>query len=276
MTPIILLSASNDITEVALWTMLPFTVAFIFIVFVFYRNRREAQLKQQEAELKQHIAEMEMKALRAQMNPHFIFNCMNSIYFFIRQNDGIKAGQYLVKFSNLMRMVLENSVYQSVALKNDLEVLDLYIQMEQMRMNYRFDYTIETDPLVNNERVLVPPLILQPFVENSIWHGLNGKKTQGCLQVKIMRDNDMLKCVVEDDGNEIAQPKEERLAEGIIKKKSLGMGLTNERLELLNRSKKSKAHFSLSDKRSEQNEYLGKRMVLFLPYEETAETEPAK
>jgi len=268
----LLIIADTTIYPVVFWSLIPFTVAFAFIVFVFYRSRREAIVRQHEAELNHLIAEVEMKALRAQMNPHFIFNCMNSIYFFIKKNEGPKAGQYLIKFSNLMRMVLENSLHKSIDLKSELEALDLYIQMERMRMNYRFNYEVETDPQIDRNKALIPPLILQPFVENSIWRGLNGKKTQGHLQINIMREGGMLKCVVEDDGNEFSQPIEDRLAEGLVKKKSLGTGLTGERLDLLNRANNNRAYYTLTDKRNEQNEYLGKRMELYLPYEEATES----
>lgn len=261
-----ILSDNSIVTNVALWSLVPFTVAFVFIVFVFYRSRREAQLKQKESELKQQMAEVEMKALRAQMNPHFIFNCLNSIYFFIRQNEGTKAGQYLIKFSNLMRMVLENSLHKSVPLAEDIKALDLYIQMECMRMNNRFDYAFEIAGDIDAARVQVPPLIMQPFVENSIWHGLNGKKDQGHLLVKVEHADGMLKISVEDDGTETAQPKEERLAEGIVKKKSLGTGITGERLDILNKTGNTNSYFKLSDRRDDNNQYLGKRLELFLPF----------
>jgi len=254
----------TDIFKVALFSLIPFIVAFSFIVFVFYRNRREAKFRQEEAELKREVTEMEMKALRAQINPHFIFNCLNSIHRFMDANKLEQAGEYLIKFSNLIRMVLENSMHREVELNDDLFALRLYIEMEQLRMNYSFDYEIKVDPSIDLNQTLVPPLIIQRFVENSIWHGLNNKPEQGTLRISISKNDDMLLYCVEDDG---VKP---RLAEAVlehnVKKKSLGMSITKERLEILNRtSRTSKAGFTIHDKLDDQHRYLGKRVELWVP-----------
>jgi LytS/YehU family sensor histidine kinase len=260
---LLILSDSNVVTSVALWSLVPSTVAFVFVVFVFYRSRREALVRQKEAELKQQLAEVEMKALRAQMNPHFIFNCLNSIYRFLEKQDTAKAGDYLLKFSQLIRTVLENSMHREVSLQDDLKTLHLYIQMEQMRMNQRFDYTISTDEKLDESSVLVPPLIIQPFVENSIWHGLNDKKERGNISIHISKGNEMLKYLVEDNGEEKKEP--EAILEQTIKKKSLGMSITRERLDVLNKTKNAKADFRISDIRDGQGNYKGKRIELWIP-----------
>ncbi len=253
-----------DILKVALFTLIPFIVAFAFIVFLFYRNRREATFRQKEAELKQQVAEIEMKALRAQINPHFIFNSLNSIHRFMEANKLEQAGEYLIKFSNLIRMVLENSMHKEVALNDDLFALRLYIEMEQLRMNYCFDYELKVDTAIDPQHTLVPPLIVQPFVENSVWHGLNNKPEQGKLTVSISTKDDMLIYCVEDDG---VKPKlAEAILEHNVKKKSLGMSLTKERLEILNQAKGSKAGFSVHDIIDDQHKYCGKRVELWIPY----------
>ena len=255
----------NDIFKVVIFSLIPFIVAFAFIVFVFYRNKREAKFRQEEAELKQQLAELEMKALRAQINPHFIFNSLNSIHRFMEANKLEQAGNYLIKFSNLIRMVLENSMHREVELNDDLFTLRLYIEMEQVRMNYTFDYEIKVDPEIDLYHTLVPPLIIQPFVENSIWHGLNNKPEQGNLRISISRRDDMLLYIVEDDG---VKPKlAEAVLENNVKKKSLGMSITKERLDILNQANKTtKAGFSMRDILDEKNHYLGKRVELWVPY----------
>src|SRR6185436_14245882 len=253
---------NSEVLNMALICLVPFLVAFSFLIFVFYRKKRELIFKQKELELKQQVADVEMKALRAQMNPHFIFNCMNSIYGFMKNNDLQKAETYLVKISNLIRLVLENSMHTEVSLKDDLAALQLYIELEQIRMIHGFDYRVETDAALDTENILVPPLIVQPFVENSIWHGLNGKPVKGTLMIKILRKDEMLKYVVEDDGTETAAASKETSPQ-IIKKKSLGMSLTRERLEVLNKTKNCRAYFNISDIRDENNFYKGKRVELF-------------
>jgi hypothetical protein len=254
-----------DILKIALFSLLPVIVAFSFIVFVFYRNKREAKFRQEEAELQQQVTEMEMKALRAQINPHFIFNCLNSIHRFMDANKLEQAGEYLIKFSNLIRMVLENSMHREVELNDDLFTLRLYIEMEQVRMNYTFDYELKVDPSIDLYHTLVPPLIIQPFVENSIWHGLNNKPEQGNLSISISRKEGMLHFCIEDDG---VKP---RLAEAVleqnVKKKSLGMSLTKERLALINHTHKTpKAGFTVHDRLDAAHQYTGKRVELWVPF----------
>jgi len=255
----------NNLVQRAAWfALIPFVVAFVFLIFIIYRSRREAMFRQKEAELNRQISEVEMKALRSQLNPHFIFNCLNSIHQFVHSNDNISAGNYLVKFSKLMRLVLENSVYHEVALQDDLDALRMYIEMEQLRMKHNFEYEIIVAPEVNAETVLVPPLIVQPFVENSIWHGLNGNKLNGKLAIRISRSDGMLQYVVEDNGSN--ESKEETRPQG--KKKSLGMSLTRERLEVLNKTKGSNASFTVSDLKNADGDYAGKKVVLNLPFDE--------
>jgi len=258
---------NREVINMALICLIPFLVAFSFFVFVIYRKRRELLFKQKEMELKQQVADIEMKALRAQMNPHFIFNCMNSIYAYMKNNDIQNAGAYLTKFSNLIRMVLENSLHAEVSLRADIEALELYMQMEQIRMINGFNYRIEIDKALDAENTFVPPLIVQPFVENSIWHGLNGKLTKGTILITIAREGKMLKYIVEDDGIEATVSAKE-ISPQAIKKKSLGMSLTRERLDVLNKTKNSSAHFIISDIRDGKKSYQGKRVELFLPYEE--------
>src|SRR5690606_23797129 len=124
-------------------------------------------------------AQLETQALRSQMNPHFIFNALNSINAFVQKNDPDRATGYLTKFARLMRLVLENSRQAEVPLKDDLEALDLYLQLERIRSGEKFDHQIKVDPDIDQEFVMVPPLVVQPFVENAIWHGMAGKEGKG-------------------------------------------------------------------------------------------------
>jgi LytS/YehU family sensor histidine kinase len=259
-------NVDNDLVRRVTWVIaIPFAIAFAFIIFVVYRSRREARFRQKEAELNREISEVEMKALRSQLNPHFIFNCLNSIHQFVHSNDTTSASNYLVKFSRLMRLVLENSTHQEVPLQDDIDALTMYMEMEQLRMNHVFDFNVNISPEINSQYVLVPPLIIQPFVENSIWHGLNGKKANGKIVISISKSGEMLQYVVEDNGQE---NKVNDLSEKIKlgKKKSLGMSLTRERIEIINKTKGVNASFHSSDLKDGNGNYSGKRVVLCLPY----------
>lgn len=259
-------NTDETLVKVAGLAVLTFVAAFSFLVFVFYRRRRELTIKQQQAELQHQLSEVEMKALRSQMNPHFIFNCMNSIYNFMQRNETQLAGEYLIKFSNLIRLILENSIHREVVLEDDLKALELYIQMEQLRMNHKFDYVIAVADDIDKENVLVPPMIIQPFVENSIWHGLNNKPTQGKLTISISHQNNFLHYSIEDDGIE---NHDNIIADELRtnKKASLGMSLTQERIDVMNKMKNTNAAFESSDIRDENHNYLGKRVKLQFAFE---------
>lgn len=218
------------------------------VSFIFYKKRRDARQKQKEAEFKKDVAETEMKALRSQMNPHFIFNSLNSIGDYISKNNVNEADRYLSKFAKLMRMILENSEQKDVTIADDLKALELYMQLEALRMNQKFNYEIKVDEDIDQENTLIPPLILQPFVENSIWHGIAQKEGQGKINIHIKKENDsMLNCIVEDNGIGRKQSAAVKTTTLKQEKTSLGMKITQARIDILNRIKNSDAAVNLSD-----------------------------
>ena len=139
--------------------------------------------------LRQKASELEMQALRAQMNPHFIFNSLNSINNFILKNDKTQASDYLIKFSKLIRLILENSTQPLISLSQELDALELYIDLERLRFEYRFDFQIVHDPELDMTSIKVPPLILQPFIENAIHHGLMPKQGEGLVKLNIKEEH---------------------------------------------------------------------------------------
>lgn len=214
-------------------------------IFIFYKRKRDAVEQQKEAEYKLEVADTEMKALRSQMNPHFIFNSLNSISDYIAQHDIKKADYYLAKFAKMMRMILENSEYKQISLADDLKALEIYMQLEALRLNDKFIYEIIVDEQIDQQNTMVPPLILQPFVENSIWHGIAQKEGRGKILIEIKREDELINCIVEDDGiGRNLSTIEEHNARA---KKSLGMKITKSRIEIMNRLKKTKGNVELSD-----------------------------
>ena len=180
------------------------------------------------------IAEIEMKALRAQMNPHFLFNVLNSIKLFMVQNDAKKASVYLTKFSRLIRLILNNSQNKMVRLSDELEALRLYIEMENFRFNDKFDFTINVTESVKTDEISIPPLILQPYVENAIWHGLMHKDDgRGNLKIEVNRSNGTLKFVIEDNG--IGRQKSKSINTRYqTSHQSVGMEITQDRISRAN------------------------------------------
>jgi ligand-binding sensor domain-containing protein len=221
------------------------------------RIRHEEQLK---TEFNKKLAEIEMTALRAQMNPHFLFNCLNSINRFIVRSDPETASNYLTKFSRLIRMILQNSKSPTISLKSELEALTLYIEMEEMRFENRFDYQIRVADNVEAEFIEVPPLLIQPYVENAIWHGLMHKETRGRLTVDVTRDGEWLRCVVEDDG--IGRQRAQELkSKSATRDKSMGMKITTDRLNLY----RSKTKVEVIDLVDSNGMPAGTRVVLAFP-----------
>jgi LytS/YehU family sensor histidine kinase len=195
-------------------------------------QKLESEKKQEELQHK--ATELEMQALRAQMNPHFIFNCLSSINRFILKNESEAASDYLTKFSRLIRMVLTHSKQSFISLDDELEMLRLYLEMERLRFKYSFDYNINFKNEIEPENIFIPPLLLQPFAENAIWHGMMNKEGQGHLTISLSQQNNELSCLIEDNGVGRAKAAELK-SKSAVKKKSLGLQITKERLALLNK-----------------------------------------
>jgi LytS/YehU family sensor histidine kinase len=180
--------------------------------------------------LKEKALQLEMKALRAQMNPHFIFNSLNSINHFIQINDKSLATAFLLKFSKLIRMILEHSMHPSITLAKELEALALFVEMESLRFENLFTYEVLVDEEVDIDSLKVPPLILQPFVENAIKHGLAPNKQNGHLKLHISQHDQLLEIQLEDNGIGRANAAKNNNTHG---RQSFGIGLTKERILMI-------------------------------------------
>lgn len=193
--------------------------------------RKRIRTIRYEAGLNQKIAETEMMALRAQMNPHFIFNCINSIDSLIQDNDKYHATIYLNKFAKLIRCILDSSKQNTVPLANDMETLQLYIEMEQFRNDNKFTAEINADPGLLQEDVKVPPLIIQPYVENAIQHGLRNRKDNlGQLSISLNKLKGQIQYIIEDNGVGRKHMQNGHSATKV----SYGMQMSSDRVKLFN------------------------------------------
>lgn len=190
------------------------------------------------------MAQLELASLRSQMNPHFIFNSLNSVQKYIWENKEEDAAEYLAKFAKLMRAILENSRKDLIPLKEEIDVLKIYIELEHRRSNGQFDYSIKIDETLNQQATMVPPMLMQPFIENAIWHGLNKKQSKGNLAITIAGKADKLICVIDDDGVG-RHPKTQTSKE---EKKSLGIEITQQRIARLMQTTKQEASVLIYDK----------------------------
>ena len=227
-------------------------IALIYLVMR-WRLQEKFRLQMERAdrdkklsELQHRTSQLEMHALRAQMNPHFLFNSLNSINRFIIQNNTDQASAYLTKFSRLMRLILQNSQNELVPLENELEALKLYLELEAVRFDHHFTYNIKIDDNVDVGALKVPPLIIQPYAENAIWHGLMHKEEKGHLLIEILKEDDFLIFRIIDDG--IGRQKAAELkSKSASTHKSMGMKITADRISNMKQKNPNQNYIHIKD-----------------------------
>lgn len=199
-----------------------------------------------KSRLLQELNNTQQKALSAQMNPHFIFNSLNSIHTYILQNKTEDSSKYLAKFARLMRMVLDNSMEHLITIKDEIKALELYLELEVMRFKGKISYAIEVDDSIIADEMKIPPLLLQPYVENAIWHGLMHKEENGSIRISLKKQDHQIICNIMDDGigraksSEIKPDKE-------INRKSVGTSITEKRVSLINSVHNIKIGVTMND-----------------------------
>ncbi len=248
------------------WFILLTLGSGLALIYFYYklnikRLRNEAKIT---ADYQKKISEIEMKALRAQMNPHFIFNSLNSIQKFIFEKDEYAASQYLTKFSRLIRLILEHSNQEFVTISSEMEMLKYYIDMERLRFSDKFEYTITKSDDVSDSW-LIPSMVIQPHVENAIWHGLMHKEDDCTLSVNItMLDDQTIQVVIEDNG--VGRTKaEEMKSKQTLKKKSFGSQISKDRLKYFSELTGKKASLNIEDLYNANGISSGTKVILTLP-----------
>ncbi|UYQ94920.1 histidine kinase [Chitinophaga horti] len=242
----------RNMLGIAILAIVVVGLSVLFIVLLRHKNEK-LQLRQRADELK-------MQALRSQMNPHFIFNCLSSINHFILNEEGDKASEYLTRFSKLIRTVLVNAGKTTITLEEELAMLQLYLNMEQLRFKEAFDYFLYFDPGLHPSMINVPSFILQPFCENAIWHGLLHKEGKGRLEITFSMRNDILVCTIRDNG--IGRERAQALKTSPVEKgASFGNRLSEERLAIFN-GEAAGTSFVMEDLRDEQGRVTGTLVTL--------------
>ena len=216
-------------------------------------------IKQKQTRLQHKISELRFAALRSQMNPHFIFNALGSMQLLINTGKSMEANMYLSKFARLLRMILENSANSRLSLEEEIEALRLYVELEALR--FKFQYEIKIDPELNVSEIQIPGMLIQPFIENAIKHGITGKKEAGKLELEFRIDGDQLVCIIQDNGiGRKASAKIQRNAEG---HRSRGMQLIEKQLALIRPQRPDR--LQILDREDDQGEALGTRIEIRLP-----------
>ena len=234
--------------------ILLFVIVSLLIFALFTANQR---IRIQ----KKHNLFLDLKSLRAQMNPHFIFNALNSVNSFIAKNDELNANKYLTRFSRLIRSILENSEYDFIPLSKEIELLKSYIELEHIRFSDKFTYSFEVDENINADAFKIPPMLIQPYIENAIWHGLRYKDKGGFLKVEIKKEGQFLRVDVIDNG--IGREKSQELkTENQKKNKPKGIRITKKRIEILNKLFKKDIKINIEDLKSNEE---GTKVTLCIP-----------
>ena len=221
---------------------------------------------QLETQFQKKIAQAESKALKAQMNPHFMFNCLNSFKYLIQKKDTDRAEKYLIKFSQLLRGIVENSQKGKILLNEELEVSKLYIEMESLRFDDSFHFEINILSQFDLSFVEVPPFIFQPFIENSIWHGLLRKKGEKNLVLNISLENDIVKCSIRDNGIGLkASLAKKKMIHQKMKLSSVGMSNTDERIHLFGEMYDVFINTQILEHFDENENSLGVEVIINIP-----------
>jgi ligand-binding sensor domain-containing protein len=248
------------------WVQISGIVLFLSLVG-FFMNRRIKQVRLREKEknlLREQVSSLEQMALRAQMNPHFIFNSLNSIQHYVLDKDIIGANKYIAGFSRLIRLTLDNSSKPEISIEEEIKYLSQYLELEKMRTGNKFNYSINVpENIVHNDHS-IPPMILQPFVENSIRHGiLYRNDSNGHIKIEAIQHEKGLSFIIEDNGVG-------RLTAGLFKSKnpieyqSKGISLTEQRINLMNRNRKEKIEMAMTDVEFEGT-VTGTRVIIIYP-----------
>ncbi|MDY7396247.1 histidine kinase [Aureibaculum sp. 2210JD6-5] len=247
------LTAENDRRQkIIIYALLGGLLLLLFSLFWMIRSNKQRRLANNL---------LALKSLRTQMNPHFIFNALNSVNSFIAQNDERTANRYLTDFSTLMRSVLNNSEEDFISLEKEIELLELYLKLEHSRFKDKFDYELTIDKNIDQGQFQIPPMLLQPYVENAVWHGLRYKKEKGFLKVSLDKvDDETIKIEISDNG--IGRSKSKALkTEHQKKQKSKGMQNIKQRIKILNQMYKDKVDVFIEDMYDDKT---GTKVVLIL------------
>jgi LytS/YehU family sensor histidine kinase len=243
-------------------------IAGVLLIIIFIRYRGIRRIKYEEylkTVFNKQLAQAETKALRAQMNPHFIFNSLNSINSMVIEQKHEIASEYLIKFSKLIRLILDNSRSETISLDKELETLKLYVLLESARFENKFKCLYQVDEDVNTGSIMIPPMLLQPFVENAIWHGLMQKETEGTIILEIKKvDEAFLKISITDDG--IGREKAAELKSKSATHRSHGLKVTSQRIDMMNKLNSTGAHVHIFDLKDDQGNAAGTKVELIIPY----------
>lgn len=224
---------------------------------------RSYHIQKEQNSLFKAIKESELRTLRSQINPHFVFNSLNSIKSYILTHRSIEAAEYLTDFSVLMRSILQHSKQQLISLTDELETAVLYIKLEKLRFEDNFEFIYELDEKIDTDEIVAPPMLLQPYIENAIKHGLMNKHDKRILVLRVKQLSNVIEIIIEDNG--IGREQASLLRKNIPKYKSMGMDINDERIKLLSQANDLHIQIMIEDKKSGNGKALGTKVTIHIP-----------
>ena len=252
--------AARELDRIILWALVGMLFVVVIASILIYRSARQKRIANQL---------LALKSLRSQMNPHFIFNSLNSVNSFIAKNDERSANKYLSEFSRLMRAVMENSKHDFVPLASEVDILRLYLDLEHLRFKDKFDFVFEVEDGIDLQGITIPPMLIQPYVENAIWHGLRYKEEKGFLKLAFREEEGHIVSVIEDNG--IGRKKSQELKTRNQKQnKSTGMKNIEGRLTILNQLHQTNLGVKVIDL-EKGGEAVGTRVEVRIPFHQNQE-----
>jgi sensor histidine kinase YesM len=232
-----------------------------FIYFTYHYVQHVRKKNQAKIEMQYKMLELEAFALRATMNPHFIFNCLNSIKSLIQQNENEKSVTYLTTFSKLIRTLFNNADKKQISLFDEIETCKLYLQLEKMRFDSKFFFAVNVENCIDLKSIQVPAMIVQPFIENAIWHGIAPRDTSGHVSLNVLKKNDIIEVAIEDDGIGREASQQNKSTSGPAHQ-SREVNLTLSRLGLNNQLQQRQAKLQIIDKKDENGMAKGTTVII--------------
>jgi hypothetical protein len=236
----------------------------VVIVAVWFIRYSRTRARQRMEDMNHRISELNQKNLRTQMNPHFIFNTLNSIQYYVFQNDRIASNNYMTKFAKLIRKTLENSEQPAIPIQEEIDALELYLELESLRFKQKFEWNIEIDEEIDTYMYKIPTMLIQPFVENAIGHGLMHKDGKGYINIDLKLGDACINCSIEDNG--VGREKAMEIKNGKKENhRSLGTSITESRLRLVNSLYGKNMKVNYTDLKNEEGKASGTKVEICIP-----------
>lgn len=237
---------------------------FAFLGLTYFLTSKVVTYYKKQAQIQTNLKELQIMSMQSKMNPHFIFNSLNSIQNYILKNEKEKANDYLLEFSKLIRIILQNSNQPSISLQNEMDTINLYVELEQKRLRKPFEYTVNIDSKINQKNCLIPSLLVQPYIENAIWHGKIYDNPKGLISIEIKKEINTILFVIRDNGIGIKNAQKSKVTAD--NHESLGSEISRKRIQILGELNSNLSKVQIEDIDTRAELFVGTQITFSIPY----------